>query len=57
MFRCSARTWTDLEDIGALVGDQEDIELLEWLVNESDIRGLNRGMLRVGRDELWEGSE
>ena len=46
-----------MEDVGAFVGDQEDIELLEWLVNESDIRGLNRGMLRVGRDELWEGSE
>lgn len=46
-----------LEDIAALIGDEEHIELFEWLVDETDIICLHGGMLRVDRDELWERSK
>ena len=48
---------THLENVAALVGDEQDVELLEWLVDESDIGGLNGGMLGIGRDEFGERSE
>lgn len=46
-----------LEDIAALVGDKEHIELFERLVYETDVICLHGGMLRVDGDELWERSE
>lgn len=54
--RCVAVIWlgTRLQDVGTLVGDEQDVKLLEWLINESHIGRLYRGVLRVGRDELGE---
>lgn len=48
---------TYLEDIAALVGDKEHIELFKRLVYETDVICLHGGMLRVDGDELWERSE
>jgi hypothetical protein len=48
---------TDLEDIGSLVGDNEDVEVLEGLVDEPDVVGLDGGVLGAGGDELGEGGE
>ena len=45
---------TYLEDIASFVGDEQDVELFERLVDESDIGGLYGGMLRVDRDEFGE---
>lgn len=49
--------WTHLENITAFVGNEQDIELFEWLIDESHICGFYSRMLRVGRDEFWERSE
>jgi hypothetical protein len=48
------RKRTHLQDVAALVGDEEDVELLKRLVHESHIRCLDGRVLRVGRDKLGE---
>jgi len=50
-------TTAHLKDIGALIGDEEDVELFERLIDEADVGGLDSGMLGVGGDEFWERSE
>ena len=46
-----------LHDIARLVGNEQHVELLKRLVDESYIWGLYGGMLRVDRDEFGKGSE
>jgi len=45
---------THLQDVARFVGDEQHVELLEWLVHETNICSLDGGMLRVDRDEFWE---
>lgn len=46
-----------LEDVRGLVGDEEDVEVFEGLVDEADVGGFDGGVLGVGGDELGEGGE
>lgn len=46
-----------MQYIGRFVRDEENIEILEWLVNVADFRGFDRRVLRVRRDQLREGRE
>ena len=46
-----------LEDVGCFVGDEEDVEIFERLVDITDFGGFNRGVLAVGGDEFWERCE
>jgi hypothetical protein len=46
-----------LQYIGRFVRDEENIEILEWLVNIADFRSFDRCVLRMRGDQLWEGRE
>lgn len=47
----------DLQDIAALVGDEQDIELLKRLIDKSDIASLDCCMLRIDWNEFGKGRE
>ena len=46
-----------LQDVAGLVGDEQDVKLLERLVDKSHICRLDRGVLRVDGDEFGERRE
>lgn len=46
-----------LEDVGRLVGDEENVEVFQGLVDIANVGGLNGSMLRAGWDEFREGRE
>ena len=46
-----------LEDIGRLVGDEEDVEIFERLVDITDFGSFYGGMLAVGGNEFRERCE
>lgn len=45
------------ENIRCFVGDEEDVEIFERLVDITDFSGFDGGMLAVGRDEFRERGE
>ena len=46
-----------LEDVGLAIGDKDHVELVEGLVDITDIVLLDRGMLSTGVGELGEGGQ
>ena len=45
-----------LQDVGLLVGDEDDKKLLQWLVNISNMIGLDSGVLLSRAGQLGERS-
>ena len=46
-----------LKDVGGFVGDEEDVEIFEGLVDVADVCGLDGGVLGIGGDQLGERGE
>lgn len=46
-----------LENVRLTVGDQHDIQLVQWLVHEAHVVLLDSGMLGSGVRQLGEGGE
>lgn len=43
-----------LQDVGLLVGDKDNEQLFQGLVNIADMIGLDSGVLLAAAGELWE---
>ena len=43
-----------LENVGCLVGDEQDVEFFQRLVDIADVERFDRSMLSVGGDKLGE---
>ena len=43
-----------LQNVGGFVGDEQNVEVFERLVDIADIRCLDGGVLTICGDQLWE---
>jgi len=46
-----------LKNVGLAVGNEDHVQLVEGLIDESDVVLLNSRMLRTSGSELWKGSK
>lgn len=46
-----------LENVGLTVGDEDHVQLVQWLVHEADIVLLDRGVLGAAVGKLGKGEQ